>query len=109
MLCGLAFFQVIYSEQLKADEKLYNQYCMSCHAEDGSGELPGVPDLTENKKWMKLSESELYMKLDKGFQTPGSIMPMPPRGGAVDLTDKQFLEVIRYFHKMISVKDIERG
>ncbi|MCK5335883.1 MAG: cytochrome c [Gammaproteobacteria bacterium] len=95
--------QVTLTVQAQASEKLYMQYCVSCHADDGSGEMPGVPDLTEKKDWMLLSETELFQKLNKGFQTPGSTMPMPPRGGAPDLSDKQLLEVIRYLHKVVSI------
>lgn len=95
--------QGVLVEQVHASEKMYMQYCMSCHADDGSGEMPGVPDLTENRQWMRLTESELFKKLDKGFQTPGSVMPMPPRGGAIDISDKHLLDVIRYLHKIVSI------
>jgi hypothetical protein len=38
----LVLSQAILTEKTLASEELYMKYCMSCHADDGSGEMPGV-------------------------------------------------------------------
>lgn len=96
----LVFLQTSQASVLQP-ENLYFQYCAACHAEDGSGEMPGVPDLMENKSWLKQSEVELFKKMVKGFQSSGSVMAMPPRGGATDLSDKELLEVIKFLQQMV--------
>ena len=88
----------VFASVLKPVE-LYEQYCMSCHADDASGEMPGVPDLIADKSWMQLPEKELLKRMIDGIQTPGSVMIMPPRGGAVNLSDQELMSIIRYMKK----------
>ena len=92
-------FIFIYSTSVNAatrGEKLYLQNCMVCHADDGSGAMPGVSDLTENKTWLVIDEGNLLVKLNKGIQKQEATMSMPAKGGNPDLTDKNLKEIIDY-------------
>lgn len=80
-------------------EQLYSQNCLVCHAEDGKGAMPGIPDLQESRAWSTLTEQELLARLKQGIQTPGSVMMMPPKGGNPDLTDDNLREIIRYMRE----------
>jgi len=80
-------------------EKIYMKNCMVCHADDGSGAMPGVADLTESREWLTLSESQLLTRLKKGIQKPGATVTMPPKGGNPDLTDNELKAVINYMRK----------
>ncbi len=78
-------------------EDLYLKNCMVCHAEDGSGTMPGVSDLQENLQWSKIEESKLLTRLKLGIQKTG--VSMPAKGGNPNLTDDDLLEIIRYMLK----------
>lgn len=80
-------------------EKLYMQNCMICHADDGSGAMPGIFDLTENKAWSSIDEQSLLAKLKKGIQKEGTIMNMPAKGGNPNLTDKDLKEIMNYMRQ----------
>lgn len=77
-------------------EKVFMNNCMVCHADDGSGAMPGVADLTENREWLTLPESQLLSRLKKGIQKPGATVAMPPKGGNTDLTDDDIKAAIAY-------------
>jgi len=78
---------------------LFNTSCTICHADDGSGAMPGVLDLTETRDWSKLTDKKLLANLKKGSQKSGSGMKMPPKGGNPNLTDKDLLLIISYMRK----------
>ena len=67
-------------------EELYMKNCMVCHADDGSGAMPGVVDLDENKAWSTIDEKILINRLKQGIQKPGAAISMPAKGGNPDLT-----------------------
>ena len=77
-------------------EMIYTKNCMVCHADDGSGAMPGVADLTENREWLILPETQLLSRLKKGIQKPGATVTMPPKGGNPNLTDDDIKAVITY-------------
>ena len=80
-------------------ENLYLQNCMVCHADDGSGAMPGVFDLTENKAWSTIDERSLLTKLKKGIQRKGAMMNMPAKGGNPDLSDDDLKGIINYMRQ----------
>lgn len=80
-------------------EKLYLQNCMVCHADDGSGAMPGVIDLAENRTWSTIPEQQLLSRLKKGIQTPGAAVIMPAKGGNPNLTDRDLLAIITYMRE----------
>lgn len=77
-------------------EQLYLENCMVCHGDDGSGAMPGVSNLTDNRAWSILPESQLITRLKQGIQKPGSAVTMPPKGGNADLTDTDLRMIIQY-------------
>ena len=83
----------------KIGEKLYMQNCMVCHADDGSGAMPGVFDLTENRNWSTLPEKQLLDQMNKGIQKSGAAVNMPPKGGNPNLKDKEILTILSYMRK----------
>jgi len=93
----LSIFLNVHADSSGKD--LFNTSCMICHADDGSGAMPGVIDLTENRDWSRLPEKQLLANLNKGSQKPGSGLNMPPKGGNPNLTDKDLLLIISYMRK----------
>lgn len=81
-------------------EEIYFSNCIVCHGDDGSGNMPGVPDLAENESLFRDSEQAIVERLKSGIQRPGGIA-MPPRGGNPGLTDEQLLSVLRYVKQLV--------
>lgn len=77
-------------------KQVYGGTCIACHGPNGRGALPGIPDLTGKAGRLAKSESELLQRVRDGFQSPGSPMAMPPKGGDASLTDDDLKAVIRY-------------
>lgn len=80
-------------------EDLYVQNCLVCHGDDGAGAMPGVSDLTDNRKWAELADQKLLEKLNNGISPKGAAVSMPPKGGNPNLTDKELLGIIEYMKK----------
>lgn len=78
---------------------VYERTCIVCHGEDGKGAMPGVTDITGKDGPLSQNESTLVKRMTEGFQSPGSPMAMPPKGGNSELTDKQILEVLDYLRR----------
>ncbi|HED15248.1 MAG TPA: c-type cytochrome, partial [Gammaproteobacteria bacterium] len=84
----------------KADGKaIFNQTCIACHGGDGKGTLPGAPDFTDPKGPLAQSDDVLIRHITDGFQSPGSPMAMPAKGGNTDLTAADIKAVLAYLHK----------
>lgn len=77
---------------------IYKQTCIACHGASGSGNLPGVPDLTSKSGPLSKNDSVLLQNITNGFQSPGSPMAMPPKGGNPGLTDADIKSVLKYLH-----------
>jgi mono/diheme cytochrome c family protein len=75
---------------------VFDSTCVACHAEDGKGAFPGIPDFTKAGGRLAQSDEQLFQSIKFGMQTPGSIMPMPELGGNPDITDQQVRDVIAY-------------
>jgi cytochrome c5 len=75
---------------------LYDSTCVACHGADGNGTIPGVPDLTGPAGRLKQSDSVLEMHVLNGFQSPGSSMAMPPKGGNPGLTKEDITKLVDY-------------
>lgn len=78
---------------------VFNGACIACHGSDGSGSLPGVPDLTGRTGLLSQDDTVLLKRMTDGFQSPGSPMAMPPRGGDPGLTDADMKAVLKYMRK----------
>lgn len=76
-------------DALKAGKALYVEHCEGCHAKDGSGELPGMPDMSSETagNW---PDDWTYWKVLKG----GGEM-MPAAEGVLD--EEEIWQCITYF------------
>jgi len=77
---------------------IYEGTCIVCHGADGKGALPGIPDFTAEKR-LASSEATLLERIRDGYQSPGSPMAMPPKGGDASLTDEDLKAVVEYMKK----------
>ncbi len=77
-------------------QAVYNGTCIACHGGDGTGSLPGVPDLTGKTGLLSQDDAILLGRMADGFQSPGSSMAMPPKGGNPALTDADLSAVLKY-------------
>lgn len=80
-------------------ESVFQSACISCHGADGAGVLPGVPDLTGGDSPLGQADDMLLKKVIGGFQSPGSPMAMPPRGGNPELSDEELRAALRYMRE----------
>lgn len=79
-------------------QAIYTQTCVVCHGADGKGTIPGVPDFTSEGSPLAKSDTELLRNVIGGFQSPGSFMAMPPKGGNPALTEADVKAVLDYLH-----------
>lgn len=78
---------------------IYEETCVFCHGAKGKGEIPGVPDLTRRKGPLSKTDIELFHNIADGFESPGSSMAMPARGGNPDLSDEEVHDVLAYLRE----------
>lgn len=81
-------------------ETLYMQTCYICHGDDGTGYMPGVPDLKDNKKLFVDKETRIARRIKQGMDSNGSIS-MPPKGGNPNLSDAEILALVRYVKQLV--------
>lgn len=77
-------------------QAIYEQTCVACHGADGKGAIPGVPDFTRGGGRLSQSEDILVRHVMDGFQSPGSTMAMPAKGGNASLTEADARLVVKY-------------
>ena len=85
---------IVGADDINQGQQLYLQNCVVCHAEDGSGAMPGVADLTEVRAWSTESEASLLLRIKQGIT--GKTMAMPPSGGNPALSDTDLKKIILY-------------
>ena len=73
---------------------IYAQTCIACHGAEGTGAIPGVPDFTAKESPLVKSDAELQRNISDGFQSPGSFMAMPAKGGNPALTEADIRAVL---------------
>ena len=98
----LLCFVFIYTISVNADsggEQLYMQNCMVCHGDDGSGAMPGILDLEQNRGWSIIDDATLLTRLIEGIQKPGASINMPAKGGNPKLTDNELMKIIGYMRQ----------
>ena len=74
-------------------------YRIVCHADDGSGAMPSVPDVEENRAWTMMNKIKLLTRLKQGIQKSETSMGMPAKGGNPDLSDMDLNEIIKYMRQ----------
>lgn len=79
--------------------RLFGETCVACHGPDGKGAIAGVPSLGGPNGRLAKSDEVLLRHIAEGFQSPGSPMPMPARGGNPDLSDQDLADVLAYMRK----------
>ena len=75
---------------------VFDQTCVACHGADGQGAIPGVPALQDR---LAKPDADLLQHTIDGFQSPGSVMAMPPRGGNPNLTNADLKNVLEYIRQ----------
>jgi cytochrome c5 len=89
---------------ITSGKAVYEHSCITCHGDDGTGGMPGVPDMTKTGGSLDKPDVELIQNIINGFQSPGAPLAMPARGGNPELTDEQVQAVIDYIRHAFSVK-----
>lgn len=79
---------------------LFNQTCVVCHGKNGQGAIPGVPDITRKGGPLTKSDAELAASILNGFQTKGSPMAMPAKGGNPNLTAEDIAALVGYLRTL---------
>lgn len=83
-----------------ADGKaLYESTCIACHGASAQGAIPGVPNLARGRQLAK-PDSELVANILNGFQSRGSPMAMPPKGGNPNLTAADAKAILAYMRTL---------
>ena len=80
-------------------KEIYQQTCIACHGATGTGSLPGVPNFTKKDGRLSKSDKVLLEHITSGFQSTGSAMAMPPKGGNPSLSDKNIKDTLKYIRK----------
>ena len=82
-----------------AGAKVYLQTCAACHGDNGKGLVPGTPDFTQAGGVLSQTDTVLADRITHGYQSEGSPMVMPPKGGNDQLTATDIDNVIAYLRK----------
>lgn len=77
---------------------LYSSNCVSCHAANGKGAFPAVPDLALR---MGKTDAQLISSTLNGFKSKGSTMAMPPKGGNSKLTAADAAGLVVYVRSLV--------
>ena len=78
-------------------ESVYQTTCVACHGADGTGVFPGTPNFTSaNSPLATKSRDELLRNMLNGFQSQGSPMAMPAKGGNPALGEQDMRNVLEY-------------
>lgn len=78
---------------------LYEQSCLVCHGEDGSGAMPGVADLTSKSGVLGKNDELLAKSIRLGVQPGEAAIAMPAKGGNPSLTESDIEKIIQYMRK----------
>lgn len=94
-----SFAVVLPAQAQDRGKQIFDTTCVACHGKDGKGVLPGTPNL---RKVMAKSDEDLVRNTLNGYQSPGSPLAMPPKGGNPSLTEADVRAVIQYMRSAFS-------
>lgn len=96
--CAVILGAILASSAFATDsgKAIYESACSTCHGANGKGTLPGVPDFTKKGGVLSERDAVLIQRITAGYQSPGSPMAMPPKGGDSSLTGDQIEQVLSY-------------
>ncbi len=77
-------------EAIAEGEKLYNETCTSCHGKDGTGGELGPPVASQNRRYLKRTDNEIFDTVKNGITGT----QMPPYTG--QFTDEQIWRITAY-------------
>jgi len=77
-------------EAIAEGEKLYNETCTACHGKDGTGGELGPPVASQNRRYLRRTDNELFDTIKNGIAGT----QMPPYGG--QFTDDQMWSITAY-------------
>ncbi|HQS58754.1 MAG: hypothetical protein B7Y56_10760 [Gallionellales bacterium 35-53-114] len=92
-----------YASDADTGKTIYFRTCLVCHGSDGTGDMPGVSDLTKKGAGLYQDDSILLSRMQNGYQSTDSSMAMPPRGGDPALTESDLKEVLKFMRKKFQV------
>lgn len=98
VLAALSGAAVVASAQ-PSGKAVYETACLACHGADGAGGMPGAPDLAALRERLKLRDATVFVRVRDGYQSAGSPLAMPPRGGNPSLTDAELKAAIDYMRQ----------
>ena len=84
--------------------RIYKTTCIACHGAKGQGVVPGTPDFRDPNGPLSQDDDILFDHIKNGFQSPGSMMAMPPKGGNPSLSDDDIRAVIAYLRETFGSK-----
>lgn len=87
-------------DQGMTGQEIYEGNCIACHGADGKGRVPGAPDFTTRNGVFSKPDGLLIRHITEGFQSPGSPMAMPAKGGNPSLTETDIRNVLVYLRRM---------
>lgn len=108
--CGIVLTLLVFVSAVSADhshefdsldakkgEQLYNTTCIACHGTDGKSAIPGVPNFRTSDSRLAVTEHLTLIKhIKEGYQSPGSMMAMPAKGGNPSLSDEDIADILEY-------------
>ncbi|VAW51440.1 hypothetical protein MNBD_GAMMA06-896 [hydrothermal vent metagenome] len=80
-------------------KETYKKTCVACHSANGKGAFPGTPDFTDSSGALSKSDDTLINHITNGFQSSGSPMAMPPKGGNPNLSETDIEAVLKYIRE----------
>ncbi len=92
----------IITKNVSSGKNIYEKTCVACHGANGKGVLPGAPDFLKSDGVLLKTDKVLINNILNGFQSPGSAMAMPPKGGNQNLTTADIELVLKYIRDTFS-------
>jgi len=80
-------------------EDLYFQTCAMCHGDDGTGAMPGIPDMSGADGPVWKSQDELIFSIMNGVERSDLPTPMPAKGGNDELTTEMARDVLEFMRR----------